>query len=109
MGKETHNNDPGSGLDPELEAQIVALIHGELSGEEQNRIESEIGRIPAAAIFRQRIEALHELLGEAPQQEEEEWMRAAGGNQNREISGIFFPKGIFRTGKRFAKTGKFPG
>ena len=38
MGKETHNNDPGSGLDPELEAQIVALIHGELSGEEQNRI-----------------------------------------------------------------------
>ena len=76
MGKETHNNDPVSGLDPELEAQIVALIHGELSGEEQNRIESEIGRIPAAAIFRQRIESLHELLGEPPQQEEEEWMLA---------------------------------
>ena len=37
--------------------------------------------------------------------------RTAGGNrgQNREISGLFFPEGFFRTGKRFGKTGKFPG
>ena len=33
MGKDGDSDDLQSGLSPELETQIVALIHGELSGD----------------------------------------------------------------------------
>ena len=77
MGKDGYSDDLESGLNPELEAQIVALIHGELSGGAIEAVEAEIAKDPKAEIYRERMESLHQLLGEVPGREEDkEWTLA---------------------------------
>ena len=77
MGKDGDSDDLESGLNPELEAQIVALIHGELSGDALKAVEAEIAKDPAAEAYRERMESVHQLLGEVSGREEDkEWTLA---------------------------------
>ena len=77
MGKDGYSDDLESGLNPELEAQIVALIHGELSGDALKAVEAEIAKDPAAEAYRERMESVHQLLGEVSGREEDkEWTLA---------------------------------
>ena len=65
MGEDGYSDDLKSGLNPELEAQIVALIHGELSGDALKAVEAAIVKDPAARVYRDRILFVHEVLGES--------------------------------------------
>ena len=77
MGKDGDSDDLQSGLSPELETQIVALIHGELSGDALEAVEAEVAKDPAAEAYRERMESVHQLLGEASGREEDkEWTLA---------------------------------
>ena len=77
MGKDGDSDDLESGLNPELEAQIVALIHGELSGDALEAVEAEIANDPAAEVYRERMESVHEVLGESSfGAEDTEWTLA---------------------------------
>ena len=77
MGKDGDSDDLESGLNPELEAQIVALIHGELSGDALKAVEAEIAKDPAAEAYRERILFVHEGLGESSfGAEDTEWTLA---------------------------------
>ena len=77
MNRDGHHNDSESGLDPELEARIVALLHGELSESHLEGVEAEIADDPAAELYRQRMESLDEMLGEVSGGEEDkEWTLA---------------------------------
>ena len=77
MGKDGDSDDLESGLNPELEAQIVALIHGELSGEALAAVEAELAKDPAAEVYRERMEFVHQMLGEVSGREEDkEWTLA---------------------------------
>ena len=77
MGKEGDSDDLESGLNPELEAQIVALIHGELSGDALKAVEAAIVKDPAAEAYRERILFVHEVLGESSfGAEDTEWTLA---------------------------------
>ena len=77
MGKDGDSDDLESGLNPELEAQIVALIHGELSGDALEAVEAEIAKDPAARVYRERILSVHEVLGESSfGAEDTEWTLA---------------------------------
>ena len=77
MGKEGDSDDLESGLNPELEAQIVALIHGELSGGALKAVEAEIAKDPAAEAYRERILFVHEVLEESSfGAEDTEWTLA---------------------------------
>ena len=50
-------------IDPELEARIVALVLGEASDFEREELERQMSGSPELAVFKQRIEAIHGLLG----------------------------------------------
>ena len=77
MGKDGYSDDLKSGLNPELEAQIVALIHGELSGDALKAVEAELAKDPAAEAYRERILFVHEVLGESSfGAEDTEWTLA---------------------------------
>ncbi len=56
-------------IEPELEARITALVLGEASEFEIDELERLIQEMPELAIFRRRIKAMHELLGEADKPE----------------------------------------
>ena len=77
MGKDGYSDNLESGLNPELEAQIVALIHGELSGDALEAVEAEIAKDPAAEAYRERILFVHEVLEESSfGAEDTEWTLA---------------------------------
>ena len=77
MGKDGDSDDLQSGLSPELETQIVALIHGELSGDALEAVEAELANDPAALVYRERILSVHEVLGESSfGAEDTEWTLA---------------------------------
>jgi len=68
-------------IEPELEARIVALVLGEASDFEREELERLIEERPELALFRERIEKVHGLLGEyaaegeQPEAEDEETWR----------------------------------
>ena len=77
MGKDGDSDDLESGLSPELETQIVALIHEELSGDALKAVEAAIAKDPAAEAYRERILFVHEVLGESSfGAEDTEWTLA---------------------------------
>ena len=77
MGKDGDSDDLESGLSPELETQIVALIHGELSGDALKAVEAEIAKDPAAEAYRERMLFVHEVLEESSfGAEDTEWTLA---------------------------------
>jgi len=77
MGKDGDSDDLQSGLSPELETQIVALIYGELSGDALEAVEAEVAKDSAAEAYRERMESVHQLLGEVSGREEDkEWTLA---------------------------------
>ena len=77
IGKDGDSDDLQSGLIPELETQIVALIHGELSGDALEAVEAEVAKDPAAEAYRERILFVHEVLGESSfGAEDTEWTLA---------------------------------
>ena len=77
MGKDGDSDDLESGLNPELEAQVVELIHGELSGDALKAVEAELAMDPVAEAYLERMESVHQLLGEVSGREEgKEWTLA---------------------------------
>jgi hypothetical protein len=59
-------------IEPELEARITALVLGEVSEFDVEELERMIEQQPELQIFRRRMEAMHELLGETVKPEKDE-------------------------------------
>lgn len=66
------NEDIHTYIEPELEARITALVLGEASEFEADELEKLLKEKPELAIFRRRMQAMHELLGEAVKPEPDE-------------------------------------
>ena len=79
------------------EARIVAMVLGEASDFEKDELERAIAEQPELGVFRERIETLHELLGEVGRsdefQENEEW-RLPEANREKLLAAIGDTNGI---------------
>ena len=65
-------------IEPELEARITALVLGEASEFEVDELERMIEEKPELMLFRRRIQAMHDLLGEAIKPEpDKNWQLSA--------------------------------
>ncbi len=77
MSDDNYNDDPQGGMDPGIEARVVALVLGELSGPEAGELERLMAEQPQLRGFKQRVEKLHGLLGDTlVPQDDEEWKLA---------------------------------
>ena len=73
------NEDIHTYIEPELEARITALVLGEASEFEADELEKLLKEKPELAIFRRRMQAMHDLLGEAVKPEpDENWQLSSG-------------------------------
>jgi Mg-chelatase subunit ChlD len=59
MKEESHN----PGIDPELEARIVALVLGEASDFEREHLDRLVKERPELAAFKEQMQSMHGLLG----------------------------------------------
>ncbi|BDS07871.1 hypothetical protein NT6N_29110 [Oceaniferula spumae] len=70
-------------IEPELEARVTALVLGEASEFEIDELERLIKEKPELAVFRRRMQAMNDLLGEAVKPEpNEEWQLSADRRAN---------------------------
>ncbi len=68
------NDDLQSYIEPELEARIVALVLGEASAFEEGELEKLIAERSELQAYRERIEKVHGVVGEAHREvDDEEW------------------------------------
>ena len=92
MSDDNYNDDLQGGMDPGIEARVVALVLGEVSGPEAGELERLMAEQPQLQEFKQRVETLHGLLGETVgPQDDEEW-KLATGVQGTAAGGTFTAK-----------------
>ena len=73
------NDDLHTFIEPELQARIVALVLGEASDFERDELEKIIAEKPELTIYRRRMQAMHDLLGETVKPEPNpEWQLSSG-------------------------------
>ncbi len=85
------SNDLHTYIEPELEARITALVLGEVGEFDVDELERIIQEQPELQIFRRRMEAMHDLLGETVKSEKDEnWQLS--GDRRAELRRTFSKK-----------------